>query len=142
MTQPTELRLALDVASLMRNAGRGPSSGCQRLRRDGELRCFLSACGPADSLAWDALRLHVRRRSRQGIGFSEVDAIRQLLPEWRAQGRLLRLVRTARERKATTETEPEQPPCRTPAPLDGISTDDIMEATEGMGGLPSEWGKG
>lgn len=99
MSTPSERRLALDIMSLIRNAGRAPGASCRRLRADEGLRRWLYALGPADEPEWDDLRRHVRLESHR-LRCDEITAVRLLLPTWRAQGMLLGAVRTAVRRLA------------------------------------------
>lgn len=91
-------RLALDIMSLVRNAGRATPSGCRRLRADEGLRRWLQALGPADVPDWDDLRRHIRSESHR-LGLPEIDAVRELIPTWRAQGMLLGAVQQCVQRQ-------------------------------------------
>lgn len=98
MNTPSERRLALDITSLVRNGGRASGAlcraSCRRLWADDGLRPWLDAIDPTDEEAWDSLRRHIRGESHR-LRLPEIDAVRQLLPTWRAQGVLLGAVHRA-----------------------------------------------
>lgn len=105
MSGPSDRRLALDILQLVHWRGQAAPASCRHLRADEGLARWLDALGPADdgisdayAASWDGLRLHVRRAAIK-MGVLEAEAVRRLIPSWRAQGLLLAAVEVAAERE-------------------------------------------
>lgn len=121
----SDRRLALDIMSLLSNAGRAPPAACRRLRADEGLRRFLNAVGPADDglhdeykMSWDGLKRHVRKQA-QAMRVMEPETVRRLLPAWRAQGLLLAAVCSAAASERAGEADEAAEFDGTEEPVDG-----------------------